>query len=198
MNSKMGVQITKVDLSNKDAGSADATVTANHKNGSRRKQKYTTSDLPYPPGGKNSDNWKLLNAMVISWAGAQEDPFGTNSRLDTDIDMLWESVFPGSTLDIPGRQRALVVVCIILGLRNACHSNYLLSVETRSTIGGAISERPVTRLSSACCTTVASTRATRQDARRSFRMPFISSVSYMRNQMTRSGEFIHLVQCNTK
>jgi hypothetical protein len=100
----MGVKITQVDSTTKDSDS-----TANRgKNG--RKQKYTTLDLPYPPGGKNSENWKLLNGMVISWAGAQEDPFGTNGRLDTDIDMLWASVFPGSTLDAQGKKRALVVV----------------------------------------------------------------------------------------
>ncbi len=185
MNSKMGVQITKVDLSNKD--SANATVMANHKNGPRCKQKYTMLDLPYPPGGKNSENWKLLNAMVISWARAQEDPFGTNSRLDVDINMLWESVFPGSTLDEQGRQCALVVVCIFLGLCNAHHINYLLSVETPSTIGRVISERLATRSSSVCCMKVASTCVTRQDARKSFWMPFISSISYIRNQMTRSG-----------
>jgi hypothetical protein len=99
----MGVQITQVNSTAKDSD-----ATANHSNG--RKQKYTTLDLPYPPGGKNSENWKLLNAMLIAWAGAQEDPFGTNGRLDTDIDTLWESVFPGSELDVQGRKRALVVV----------------------------------------------------------------------------------------
>jgi hypothetical protein len=102
----MGVQITKVDPTAKDSD-----ATANRKND--RKQKYTTLDLPYPPGGKNSENWKLLNAMVISWAGAQDDPFSTNGRLDTDIDTLWESVFPGSTLDLQGRRRALVVVRLL-------------------------------------------------------------------------------------
>ncbi|KAN0125644.1 hypothetical protein V8E52_000851 [Russula decolorans] len=99
---QMGVQITQVNSTTNDSD-----ATANRKNG--RKQKYTTLDLPYPPGGKNSENWKLLNAKVISWAGAQEDPFGTNGRLDTDIDTLWESVFPGSALDVQGQKCALVV-----------------------------------------------------------------------------------------
>jgi hypothetical protein len=99
----MGIQMTKVDSTAKDSDAA-----ANRKNG--RKQKYTTLDLPYPPGGKNSENWKLLNARVLSWAGAQEDPFSTNSKLDMEIDMLWESVFSGSMLDVQGRKRALVVV----------------------------------------------------------------------------------------
>jgi hypothetical protein len=103
MNAKMGVQLTKVDTTTKDSDAA-----ANRKNG--RRQKFTTLDLPYPPGGKNSENWKLLNAAVISWAGAQEDPFGTNSKLDTEVDTLWENVFPGSVLDAQGRKRALVVV----------------------------------------------------------------------------------------
>ena len=93
-NSK--IQFTNVDVTTKDIDVA----TANRKNA--RRQKYTTLDLPYPPGGKNSENWKLLNAMVISWAGAQEGPFGTNSALDAEIDMLWESVFQGSTLDEQG------------------------------------------------------------------------------------------------
>ncbi|KAN0113799.1 hypothetical protein V8E52_007271 [Russula decolorans] len=99
---QMGVQITQVNSTTNDSD-----ATANRKNSC--KQKYTTLDLSYPPGGKNSENWKLLNAKVISWAGAQEDPFGTNGRLDTDIDMLWESVFPGSALDVQGRKCALVV-----------------------------------------------------------------------------------------
>jgi hypothetical protein len=105
----MGIQITKVDSSTKDND-----ATANRKNLNSCRQKYTTLDLPYPPGGKNSENWKLLNAVVISWAGAQEDPFSTNSRLDIDIDMLWESVFPGSALDDQGRKRALVVVRLLV------------------------------------------------------------------------------------
>ena len=92
MNAKMGVQLTKVDATTKDTD-----ATANRKNG--RKQKFTTLDLLYPPGGKNSECWKLLNAALISWAGAQEDPFGTNSKLDTKVDMLWENIFSGSTLD---------------------------------------------------------------------------------------------------
>lgn len=99
---QMGIQIAKVDSTTKDSD-----ATANRKNG--RRQKYTILDLPYPPGGKNSENWKLLNAMVLSWAGAQEDPFSTNSKLDMEIDMLWESVFPGSILDVQGRKRVLVV-----------------------------------------------------------------------------------------
>ena len=99
----MGVQITQIDSTTKESD-----VTGNHKNG--HKQKYTTMDLPYPPGGKNSENWKVLNAMVISWAGAQEDPFGTNGRLDMEIDTLWESVFPGSSLDVQGRKCVLAVV----------------------------------------------------------------------------------------
>ena len=101
----MGVQIIPVNSTTKDN---DATV--NCKNS--RRQKYTTLDLPYPPGGKNSENWKLLNAMLISWAGAQEDPFSANGRLDRDIDTLWESVFPGSELDVQGRKRVLSVVCL--------------------------------------------------------------------------------------
>jgi hypothetical protein len=99
----MGVQLTKVNATTKDTDAA-----ANRKNG--RRQKFTTLDLPYPPGGKNSENWKLLHGAVMSWAGAQKDPFGTNSKLDTEVDTLWENVFPGSTLDSPGRKRALVVV----------------------------------------------------------------------------------------
>jgi hypothetical protein len=102
----MGIQITKVDTSIKDSDAM-----ANHKSSGR--QKYTTLDLPYPPGGKNSENWKRLNGMVISWAGAQEDPFGTNSRLDININVLWESAFPGSTLDVQGRRHALVVVHLL-------------------------------------------------------------------------------------
>ena len=97
----------KVDSTNKDSD-----ATANRKNG--HKQKYTTLDLPYPPGGKNSENWKLLNAMLISWAGAQEDPFGTNGRLNSEIDTLWENTFPGGVLDAQGRKCALVVVRLLL------------------------------------------------------------------------------------
>jgi hypothetical protein len=99
----MGIRIAKVDSSTKDSDG-----TANRKNGHR--QKYTTMDLPYPPGGKNSENWKLLNGVLIDWAGAQGDPFSTNSKLDMEMDILWESVFSGCTLDAEGRKRALIVV----------------------------------------------------------------------------------------
>ena len=84
--------------------------TTNHKNVC--KQKFTTLDLLYPPGGKNLDNCKLLNTMVVSWAGAQEDPFGMNSALNKEIDALWGSVFQNSTLDAQGRKCALIVVHI--------------------------------------------------------------------------------------
>jgi hypothetical protein len=106
MTSKMGIKLTDV----ASTKSSDATANREVRDKNGRKQKFTTSDLPYPPGGKNSENWKLLNAMLLSWAGAQEDPFGTNGKLDTEIDTLWESVFPGSTLDVNGRKRALNVV----------------------------------------------------------------------------------------
>jgi hypothetical protein len=117
-NSKMGVQFTNVNITTKDS---DATT--NHKN--VRKQKYTTLDLLYPSGGKNSDNWKLLNAMVISWAGAQEDPFSMNSTLDMEIDMLWGSVFQDSTLDAKGRKCVLIVVRILF-----CDSMVYVMVNT--------------------------------------------------------------------
>lgn len=53
----------KVDSTNKNSN-----ATANYKNS--HKQKYIMLDLLYPPGGKISENWKLLNTMLISWAGA--------------------------------------------------------------------------------------------------------------------------------
>lgn len=81
------------------------------------KPRYTQADLPFPHGlsGEEGINrWRSsFIPSLLSWAGAQDDPFGTNCRLEmnpSELVNIWERVYPGSTLDDKGLNVVAFVV----------------------------------------------------------------------------------------
>lgn len=68
---------------------------------------------------------KQLKGTAIDWAGAENDPFGTNHLLDAGvIEEAWKAVYPEleSTLDNNESKAAIIsVVC-------AVHSHLVLSL----------------------------------------------------------------------
>ena len=64
-----------------------------------RKPRYTVSDLPLPRGGGHVQIWRrAFLPSLLTWAGAQEDPFGVNGELYDVVTDIWLHTFPGITL----------------------------------------------------------------------------------------------------
>jgi hypothetical protein len=66
-------------------------------------------------GGDYLHQWRTsFIPSLLSWAGAQDDPFGTNCRLamnlSDEVVNIWERVYPGSKLDDDGKLIVLFVV----------------------------------------------------------------------------------------
>jgi hypothetical protein len=103
-------------------GSSSTTVTVDSKRRTT-KLRYTQADLPFPrdrdsdgQGGDYLLRWRTsFLPSLLSWAGAQDDPFGTNCRLSmnfaTEVANIWARVYPESTLDDDGKWIVLSVVC---------------------------------------------------------------------------------------
>ena len=52
-------------------------------------------DLPLLRGGRYLQIWcKKFVPLLISWAGGQEDPFGTNGLIEGTVSSLWKMVYP--------------------------------------------------------------------------------------------------------
>ena len=67
---------------------------------SRKQGQYTVADLPFPGGGNHRRIWgKDFRRSLLSWAGSQEDPFGTNGRMHQEISRIWERLYPDIKLD---------------------------------------------------------------------------------------------------
>ncbi|KAH9022142.1 hypothetical protein EDB84DRAFT_1441288 [Lactarius hengduanensis] len=65
-----------------------------------RRPRPTLMDLPLPQTGRYHQNWrKKFVPLLISWAGSQEDPFGTNGQIDGAIESIWERVYPDLAVD---------------------------------------------------------------------------------------------------
>ncbi|KAH8981457.1 hypothetical protein EDB86DRAFT_2834871 [Lactarius hatsudake] len=61
---------------------------------SARRLRPTVMDLPLPRTGRRLHNWrKKFVPLLISWAGSQVDPFGTNGRIDGAIASVWKRVY---------------------------------------------------------------------------------------------------------
>ncbi|KAH9024687.1 hypothetical protein EDB85DRAFT_2292499 [Lactarius pseudohatsudake] len=61
---------------------------------STRKPRPTVMDLPLPRTGRHLQNWrKKFVPLLISWAGSQADPFGTNNRIDGAVASVWKRVY---------------------------------------------------------------------------------------------------------
>jgi len=78
---------------------------------SSHKQKFTKANLPFPGGGNHLHLWgKLFRPSLLSWAGSQEDPFGTNGMMHTVIVQIWGCVYPDIILD---DQKMAIVVNVV-------------------------------------------------------------------------------------
>jgi hypothetical protein len=84
-----------------------------------RKARSTLSDLPFPPSESNKymDKWrKSFVPALLSWAGAQIDPFGTNSMIQGPVEDIWCSSFPDVELDDTEIGVVSTVVCSMIQL----------------------------------------------------------------------------------
>ena len=81
------------------------------------KMRYIQADLPFPHDHVDClYQWQTsFLPSLLSWAGAQADPFRTNCRLGMDfsseVAKIWERVYPESPLDDDSRLIVLCVVC---------------------------------------------------------------------------------------
>ena len=70
-------------------------------------------DLPLPKNGRHLQIWYTrFVPLLISWAGTQEDPFGTTGRIDGTVQSLWERVFP----DLVINNVEMMIVIIMVSL----------------------------------------------------------------------------------
>ena len=76
-----------------------------------QKKKYTKANLPFPHGGNHMYIWaKQFRPSLLSWAGSQEDPFGTNGTMHTEIAQLWSHFYPNIGLTYQNKVIVLSVV----------------------------------------------------------------------------------------
>jgi hypothetical protein len=81
----------------------------NNKRGTTRKLNPTTHDLPLP--SEYLPNWgKILVPQLCAWAGSLDDPFCANKKMNNEIDVLWEHVFPDIILEDADKPVVLKVV----------------------------------------------------------------------------------------
>jgi len=84
-----------------------------------RKSRYTVSDLPLPRGGGHVQLWKrAFLPSLLTWAGAQEDPFGVNGELYDVVTDIWLHTFPGITL---GESDVTNLVKVVSGRPNGAN-----------------------------------------------------------------------------
>ncbi|KAH9982993.1 hypothetical protein BGW80DRAFT_1266271, partial [Lactifluus volemus] len=81
-----------------------------------RKPKYVMTDLPFPAVDKDNymEMWrKTFIPSLLSWAGQQADPFGTNGRMRGPVSVIWSTTFPDVLLE----ERGLEIVLTVAGHR---------------------------------------------------------------------------------
>ena len=122
---KMRVKLANIVSMSQDFISPQASSGSSMVDSKRRttKLRYTQADLPFPrdcdsdgQGGNYLYQWRTsFLPSLLSWARAQDDPFGTNCQLSMtfskEVANIWARVYPESTLDDDGRQIVLSVVC---------------------------------------------------------------------------------------
>jgi hypothetical protein len=81
------------------------------------KTRYTQADLPFPRDHTTNCLYRWRTSFLpsmLSWAGAQGDPFGTNCRLamnfSEEIASIWMRVYPEIPLD---EDSTLIVLCVV-------------------------------------------------------------------------------------
>lgn len=64
-----------------------------------RKPRYNVADLLFPAGGKHLQIWrKSFVPSLLAWAGSQGDPFGANGKMNTEIKVIWQRIYPALLL----------------------------------------------------------------------------------------------------
>ena len=77
-----------------------------------QKLRATVMDLPLPRGGRQQQNWcKIFVPLLISWAGGQPDPFGTNFMIDGAVSSIWKCVYPEISISKLEKYIVVTVVC---------------------------------------------------------------------------------------
>lgn len=99
-----------------------------------RREKFKVSDLTVLVTASHTSRWqKQFRHTLISWAGAQADPFGTNSLLTNEVVMeIWDTVYPdvnigGVEQDCERNRGILICLVSIVSVLNKCHSHLHLS-----------------------------------------------------------------------
>ena len=78
-----------------------------------RKSRATLLDLPLPRDGRHLQNWrKNFVSPLITWAGSQVDPFGTNGLLDGTVPSLWKRAYPDIGISDKDMKIVIAVVCL--------------------------------------------------------------------------------------
>jgi len=88
------------------------------------KMRYTQVDLPFPPVHVIECLYRWRTSFLpslLSWAGAQDDPFGTNCRLaavsfSEEVVKIWERVYPDIPLLDDSDNSTLIVLCVVCPL----------------------------------------------------------------------------------
>ena len=88
-----------------------------------KKMRYTQADLPFPPVRIIECLYRWRTSFLpclLSWAGTQEDPFGTNCRLagvsfSEEVVKIWERIYPDIPLD-DSDDSMLIVLCVVCPL----------------------------------------------------------------------------------
>ena len=85
-----------------------------NRRGKTRKLNLSTLDLPLPPGNDSLLRWtKQFLPQLYVWAGSTSNPFGANKRMASEIETLWQLMFPSTVLD---EEDKLVVFKVVRGL----------------------------------------------------------------------------------
>lgn len=85
-----------------EAGASDERPAPSHK------QKFTKANLPFPHGGNHLYIWaKNFRPALLSWAGSQEDPFGTNGMMHPEVNRIWSRLYPD--IDLNGQNLVIVL-----------------------------------------------------------------------------------------
>ena len=93
---KMGIVFNNAALSS-TTGDSDSV-----KYSRRRKVRPAMRDLPFPRGAIYVQLWRnTFVPALLAWAGAQEDAFGTNGKLESmgQIGVIWENIYPDIALN---------------------------------------------------------------------------------------------------
>lgn len=64
------------------------------------KKRHGISDLPFAHWNVDSRKWRIqFVPSLLAWAGAQGDPFGTNSQMVDEVAVIWQRIYPAIVLD---------------------------------------------------------------------------------------------------